>query len=217
MVKLTCSMCLAENNQNNYHLMQLFTWQSIADLFLFFPCWISCGEDRLLCLHVQQVYPGSPCLSAGQNCEWTDESPPLSFVIKLLMTNYNYSFKNRLWDCYLDIVSLFFPLAPSLVRRCPLTLNVTSRRCLGMCWMRSSKPSLSADCVRQPQGAHDPSMPPPSLAETQHNHVMKTLRLALSVSPYLLVLRFARFLSWPSSSVSHTLLFLRTLSSVITP
>lgn len=113
-------------------------------------------------------------------------------------------------------LSLSFPLAPSLVRRCALTLNVTSRRCLGMCWMRSSKPSLSADCVRQPQGAHDPSMPPPSLAETQHNHVMKTLRLALSVSPYLLVLRFARFLSWPSS-VSHTLLFLCTPSSVVTP
>uniref|UniRef100_A0A8D3CEG1 AP-3 complex subunit delta-1 n=1 Tax=Scophthalmus maximus TaxID=52904 RepID=A0A8D3CEG1_SCOMX len=29
----------------------------------------------------------------------------------------------------------------------PSMLNVTSRRCLGMCWMRSSRPSLSADCV----------------------------------------------------------------------
>lgn len=34
-------------------------------LQLFF--WNSCGEDRLLCLNVQQVNPGSPCLFAGQN------------------------------------------------------------------------------------------------------------------------------------------------------
>lgn len=39
--------------------------------FLSFLYWHSCGKDRLLRLHVQQVYPGSPCLSAGQNCEWT--------------------------------------------------------------------------------------------------------------------------------------------------
>lgn len=39
--------------------------------FLPFLHWHSCGKDRLLLLHVQQVYPGSPCLSAGQNCEWT--------------------------------------------------------------------------------------------------------------------------------------------------
>lgn len=39
--------------------------------FQSFLYWHSCGKDRLLRLHVQQVYPGSPCLSAGQNCEWT--------------------------------------------------------------------------------------------------------------------------------------------------
>ena len=106
---------------------------------------------------------------------------------------------NGLLECDLDILSclsLYFFIPPSLLRQCPLTLNVTSRRCLGMCWMRSSRPSLSADCVRQPQGAPRPlHAAPSSLAETQHNHVTKTLRLALPVSPYLLVLRFARFLS----------------------
>ena len=41
-----------------------------------------------------------------------------------------------------------------------------------MCWMRSSRPSLSADCVWQPRGAPNPP-PHLSLTETQYNHVMK--------------------------------------------
>lgn len=116
-------------------------------------------------------------------------SEPMSLLpyslLSSFLTIYIYFFNA---DFEIDIVSLSFPLPPSLIRQCPLMLNVTSRRCLGMCWMRSSKLSLSADCVRQPQGACDPFMPPHSLAETQHNHVTKTLRLALSVSFYLLVL-----------------------------
>lgn len=107
------------------------------------------------------------------------------------------------------IPSLSPPPPPSLVRRCPLTLNVTSRRCSGTCWMRSSKPSVSADCVRQPQGACDPSMPPSLL---KHNIIMlrekKHCGWHFSVSHYLLVLRFARFPSWPLSS--NILMFLCT-------
>lgn len=56
-----------------------FEWSQCADSSVF-----SRREDRLLCLHVQQVYPGSPRLSAGQDCEWTNRSLPLlSSVIKL--------------------------------------------------------------------------------------------------------------------------------------
>lgn len=57
--------------------IRLFFWVLLT--FFFVSCWISCGADRLLRLHVQQVYPGSPCLSAGQNCEWTNETPPFIF------------------------------------------------------------------------------------------------------------------------------------------
>jgi hypothetical protein len=55
---------------------------------------------------------------------------------------------------------------------------VTSRRCLGMCWMRSSRPSLSADCVWQPQGAptHPPVHPPlPPLTTVHWNSPTRTL------------------------------------------
>lgn len=57
--------------------IRLFFWVLLT--FFFVSCWISCGADWLLRLHVQQVYPGSPCLSAGQNCEWTNETPPFIF------------------------------------------------------------------------------------------------------------------------------------------
>lgn len=105
-----------------------------------------------------------------------------------------------------------------LIRQCLSTLNVTSRRCLGMCWTRSSRPSLSADCVRQPQGAPDPPRhPPPPLLK--HNIIMLwntaagTSSIALFISPEIRKISFPL----PSSSVSNTLLFLCTLSSVITP
>ena len=47
---------------------------------LFVSSMISCGEDRLLCLHVQQNDPGSPRLSASQNCKRTNHIPPLISV-----------------------------------------------------------------------------------------------------------------------------------------
>lgn len=46
-----------------------YCWVAFVSFSFASLCSISCGEDRLLCLHVQQVYPGSPCVSAGQNCE----------------------------------------------------------------------------------------------------------------------------------------------------
>lgn len=132
--------------------------------FLSILSWSSCGKDRLLCLHVQQVHPGSPCLSAGQNCEWTQ------------FKSWSLMYKQSIW--------LYVFVTSRLVRQCPLMLNAMSRRCLGMCWMRSSRPSLSADYVQLPPpfpGCLSPLNATPLLSETQHNHVTKTLQLALSV------------------------------------
>lgn len=76
---------------------------------------------------------------------------------------------------------------------------------------------IVSDSPRVPLTPLLPHATTPYFAETQHNHVMKTLRLALPVSPYLLVLRFARFLSpYLLLQCPHTL-FLCTLSSVVTP
>lgn len=117
------------------------------------------GEDRLLRLHVQQVHPGSPRLSAGQDCEWINWVPaprPSSLTLA-------------------DDAHLISSPTSSLARRCPSTPSVTSRRCWATCWTRSSKPSLSADCVRWPSVTFALALPPPAplfhLAETRHNHV----------------------------------------------
>lgn len=81
----------------------------------------------------------------------------------------------------------------SLVRRSPSTRNAMSRRCLGMCWTRSSKPSLCADCVCRPHSAPDSANATLSLPATQSK---KTLLLARPASSYLFpVLRFPILLS----------------------
>ncbi len=169
-------MCLSmkfnrkTKNLNNYQEMQM-VWVLLT-LVLFLSCWISCREDRLLCLHVQQVNPGSPCLSAGQNCEWTNWAA-LSLWLRFSSSWFClFVFFNKNWTYDLDFLFFSF-LLHSLLRPFPLMLNVTNRRCLGMCWTRSSRPSPSADCVWQPQGAPRPLSATPSLAETQHNHVTK--------------------------------------------
>lgn len=110
------------------------------------------------------------------------------------------------WKVHFWITTLIFSLSPSLPpslgRQCPLTLNVTSRRCLGMCWMRSSRPSVSADCVRQPQGAPPPTSPchpPPSL---KHNIIMLRNTAAGTSSTALFISPQIRTISFPLPSSS---------------
>lgn len=107
-------------------------------------------------------------------------------------------------------------ISPSLDKPYAWTLNVMSRRCSGMCWMRSSRPSLNADCVWQPQDSphHSchPQLPPPSTL----NQNMITLQNTLTVIwglPHLLVLRSARFFLTIYFSILHCCV-LCTLSSV---
>lgn len=100
------------------------------------------------------------------------------------------------------------PLSPSLLRLCPLTLNVTSQHCLGMCWTRSSRPSLSADCVWQPKGAPPSTLPlhpaPPSLKHniiTLRNTATGTSSIALFISPQICKISFP----FSASPAPHTL------------
>lgn len=84
------------------------------------------------------------------------------------------------------------PLSLSLVQQYPLMLNVMSRRCLGMCWARSSRPSLNADCVWWPQDS--PHLltpwhrPPPKLKHNMTNvtkHCAWHFSIALFISPQI--------------------------------
>lgn len=83
-------------------------------------------------------------------------------------------------------LSVCVPVRRRLIRPCLSTLNVTSRGCLGMCWMRSSWPSLSADCVWQLLGAPlPPAQPLPHWNTCNHvtNTAAGTPRFTLLISP----------------------------------
>lgn len=129
---------------------------------------LSGGEDRLLRLHVQQVHPGSPRLSAGQDCELINR-----FSSSALL--HDAKKKTSQSDAAL-ISRLQSGQTVSIDAKCdePTLLgNVLDeiKQTFSQCWLC---PTALCDLCPAPL-LH--------LVETQHNHVTqkkkKTLRLAL--------------------------------------
>lgn len=80
--------CRYENIFKSHSKQKQLIWNLwFSKPFMYYPklslVWNSCGEDRLLCLFVQQVNPGSPCLFAGQNRKFW--GPRFLFFIACLL------------------------------------------------------------------------------------------------------------------------------------